>query len=634
MKFKKSKPLELKKLLYKLQLIIIVSLMPTLYLTGQSITNSVVVGGVTSNSARFWVRLSAAGEINIELSTSKSFSTIIKGNPVFTSLESNFAGIIDVQGLQPETKYYYNVLVNNSKIDTVERYFSTFPLQGSVSTFSFAFGSCQQYESSAGNVYKEIVKHQIKFFLQLGDWGYFDTTDNVPENNNFFPAVYSQVQKTYLYRYNVNYPMDSLLRTVPVDYVYDDHDFMNDNSSANSSSFFVPYRPNSYSSDFYFKEIPNPDSARHNSIRGYKENMPGYPLINESRGIYHKFTYGNVEIFALDLRSQRSPNLEAFIKDTLNDLWEFNPPAGHTILGRDNSPGSGENQLDWFLTSLKNSAAKWKFIMSSVPFNKAQKSAIDLGVSLQNTVLNIPFANYPEGITGLFAAVGMADKWVGFPEDIDTVLNFISENNIKNVIVLSGDSHNAAIDDGKNAGLPEIMAGGLDIPNSKTVAFLSLVGLNIWDKGGQGLTTQKFNNAFGNITVYGNDSVNLSLIDESGEMFASYTIPSDNVLSIGDKKITNVPVKFELFQNYPNPFNPSTTIKYFLPGESEVKILINNILGQKVDEFNEGIEKTGFHKILWKSNDLPSGVYFCTIITIDHLGEKVFRKTLKMLLIR
>ena len=348
MKFEKSKPVELKKLLYKMQLIIIVSLMPTLYLTGQSITNSVVVGGVTSNSARFWVRLSVAGEINIELSTSKSFSTIIKGNPVVTSLESNFAGIVDVQGLQPETKYYYNVLVNNSKIDTVERYFSTFPLQGTVSTFSFAFGSCQQYESSTGNVYKEIVKHQIKFFLQLGDWGYFDTTDNVPENNNFFPAVYSQVQKTYLYRYNVNYPMDSLLRTVPVDYVYDDHDFMNDNSSANSSSFFVPYRPNSYSSDFYFKEIPNPDSARHNSIRGYKENMPGYPLINESRGIYHKFTYGNVEIFALDLRSQRSPNLKAFIKDTVTDLWEFNPPAGHSILGRDNAPGTGENQLDWF----------------------------------------------------------------------------------------------------------------------------------------------------------------------------------------------------------------------------------------------------------------------------------------------
>jgi phosphodiesterase/alkaline phosphatase D-like protein len=216
--------MRLKKLKFILRLLIIVLLLPNLYLKGQSITNSVVVGGVTSNSARFWVRLSAAAEINVELSPSKSFSQVIKGTPVVTSFESDYSGIVNVKGLQPETRYYYNVLVNNNRIDSIERYFSTFPLQGSVSTFSFAFGSCQQKGSSTGNVYKEIVKHQIKFFLQLGDWGYYDTTDNVPENNNFFPAVYSQVQKTYLYRYNINYPMDSLLRTVPVDYVYDDHD--------------------------------------------------------------------------------------------------------------------------------------------------------------------------------------------------------------------------------------------------------------------------------------------------------------------------------------------------------------------------------------------------------------------------
>ena len=221
----------MKKLIFIPQLIIAALLLSSLCLKGQSVTNSVVVGGVTSNSARFWVRLSAAAEINVELSSSKSFSAVIKGIPVTASSESDYSGIVDVQGLQPATKYYYNVLANDIKIDSVERYFSTFPVEGTSSTFSFAFGSCQQDGSSTGNVYKEIVKHQIKFFLQLGDWGYFDTTDNIPEDNNFFPAVYTQVQKTYLYRFNINYPMDSLLRIVPVDYVYDDHDFMNDNSS-------------------------------------------------------------------------------------------------------------------------------------------------------------------------------------------------------------------------------------------------------------------------------------------------------------------------------------------------------------------------------------------------------------------
>ena len=622
------------KLSLKLYILIAALLLTNMITDGQSITNSVVVGGVTSSSARFRIRLSSAAEINVELSPSESFSSVIKGTSVGTSLESDFSGIINVQGLQPETKYYYHVLVNGINIDTKRRYFTTFPVKGTSATFSFAFGSCQQNGPSQGNIYKEIVKHQIKFFLQLGDWGYYDTTDNVPVNNNFFPSVYSQVQKTYLYRFDLNYPMDSLLRTVPVDYVYDDHDYMNDNSSANSSSFFVPYKPNPYSSDFYFKEIANPDGARINSIRGYKENMPGYPLINESRGIYHKFSFGNIEIFALDLRSQRSPNLEAFNKDSADGLWEFKPSVDHTILGRNDSPGSGENQLDWFLKSLESSNAKWKFIMSSVPFNKAQKAAIDLGIFYQNTILNIPFGDYPEEITGLFAAVEMSDKWVGFPADIDTVLNFIKDNNIKNVIVLSGDSHNAAIDDGINAGLPEIMAGGLDIANSKTVAFLSSVGLNIWNKGGQGLTTNQFNNAFGRVTVYGNDSVNLALIDETGKKFASYTIPADNLVSNHETQKKNIPDKFELFQNYPNPFNPSTAIEYYLPVESEVKILINNILGEKVEEFYKPVQSAGIHKIIWNADDFPSGVYFYTIITKGTIEEKGFRKTLKMLLVK
>ena len=231
---------------------------PNSFSNGQSITNSIAVGGATSNSARFWVRTSSPAEINIVLSTSESFNTVIKGTPISTTIESDYAGIVDVTGLQPETKYYYHALVNGNNIDNIQRYFTTFPVPGKATTFKFAFGSCQQNKPNEGNVYREIIKHKPNFFLQLGDWGYPDTTDHIPSDSNFFSSDYSSVQKTYLSRFNISYPMDSLLKTTPVDYVYDDHDFMNDNSSATTSSFFLPYKPNDYSSDFVIREVPTP----------------------------------------------------------------------------------------------------------------------------------------------------------------------------------------------------------------------------------------------------------------------------------------------------------------------------------------------------------------------------------------
>jgi hypothetical protein len=316
--------------------------------------------------------------------------------------------------------------------------------------------------------------------------------------------------------------MNELFKISPIGYVYDDHDYMNDNAAALTSSFFIPFRPNPFGNDFVAIEIPNPDSARENSIRGYKENMPSYPLENESRGIYHSFKVGNAEFFMLDLRSQRSSNFDAISLNTSTGLWEYNAPPGHSILGRENAPGQGESQLTWLLNSLQSSTADWKFIVSSVPFNIGQAAAIQIGLALQDSVVNIP--GVPVGSTGIFAAFEFVDKWVGFPEDIEALLNGIAQNNIENVIVLSGDSHNAAIDDGTNAGIPEIMAGGLDITNSRIAAIFAAFGVDIWNQGGQGLTTPDFNNAFGKVSVFGADSVRLELIDEFGTMFASHTV--------------------------------------------------------------------------------------------------------------
>ncbi len=79
-----------------------------------------------------------------------------------------------------------------------------------------------------------------------------------------------------------------------------------------------------------------------------------------------------------------------------------------------------------------------------------------------------------------------------------------------------------------------------------------------------------------------------------------------------DEDISKFP---ELLGNYPNPFNPETSIRFSIPEESNVKVDIYNLKGQKVKTvLNDKLQK-GSHEAVWKGLDstgksVGSGVYF------------------------
>ncbi len=109
--------------------------------------------------------------------------------------------------------------------------------------------------------------------------------------------------------------------------------------------------------------------------------------------------------------------------------------------------------------------------------------------------------------------------------DQDSIINCINDNGIDGVVMLSGDTHTAAIDDGGSGGVAEIMAGALSQSNSSlyTTAPLLPFGLE-WNQGGQGINGNlNLNDAFGKITIQGDDWVRLQLIDENGNQVVSYT---------------------------------------------------------------------------------------------------------------
>ena len=117
---------------------------------------------------------------------------------------------------------------------------------------------------------------------------------------------------------------------------------------------------------------------------------------------------------------------------------------------------------------------------------------------------------------------GIIDKWAGYPEDTEFLIDIIKNNDIKNVIMVSGDSHSSYIDDGANSVLPEISSSNLDTKNSKLGLLTQLAGYNIWNQG----SYNDDGHAYGRVSFYFGDEeyALLEVIDQTGKVVLSYRL--------------------------------------------------------------------------------------------------------------
>lgn len=426
-------------------------------------------GAVTENSVTFIISSPTAVPVKIEYSEDQDF-----GNSMTTAEQMPQEGSGYTKhlagGLKSDTRYYYRALISGKPADKIHT-FKTFPAEKNY-TFSFGFGSCMLsgYAAYDPYIFKTIAADtSLRFFVQLGDWSYPDFTYGRGYNKDWNLLV-----KTYNTRYSYDYDFPKyVLSIMPVVYVYDDHDFAGNNSNGT-------------------------EAGKENSFKAYQTMFPHYRVENPSNGIWQSFRFADAEFFVIDSRSQRSPNASAF-----NSEGIFDPPEGHSMLAGFDI--SGTNQMDWLINGLNNSTAKWKVIVSPVMFNP------QYAVFLKNSLIR----TQPQLINDIM------DKWAGFPGDIEKVTGAIEQNNIKNVIVISGDSHSSFIDDGTNSVIPEIGSSNLDVTNTKLNLKAAIFGYTIFNRGGY----DGDGRAYGRVT-FSTDAAMMEIIDEKGIISASYNLPA------------------------------------------------------------------------------------------------------------
>ncbi len=96
---------------------------------------------------------------------------------------------------------------------------------------------------------------------------------------------------------------------------------------------------------------------------------------------------------------------------------------------------------------------------------------------------------------------------------------------------------------------------------------------------------------------------------------------------VDDDKDNFVPKEYQLSQNQPNPFNPTTEIKFGLPQNSHVTLMIYNIMGQEVITLIDRNMSAGTYQVRWNGLDnsgraVSSGVYFYRMQAGDYVQTR------------
>ncbi len=120
---------------------------------------------------------------------------------------------------------------------------------------------------------------------------------------------------------------------------------------------------------------------------------------------------------------------------------------------------------------------------------------------------------------------------------------------------------------------------------------------------------------------------------ESRVSFSTDAMLNENFQSLGTVEVAAIPTVYALEQNYPNPFNPTTTIRYAIPTDASVNLIIYNVQGQKIRTLISKEQKAGYYNVVWDGRN-EAGQTVSTGLYLYRVQAGSFVATQKMLMLK
>ena len=660
--------------------------------------HGVASGDPLKDAVIIWTRVTTnQPDVNVtwKVATNASMTNVVKQGIVVTDERKDYTVKIDVRSLQPNTTYYFQfeALGKKSEIGKTR----TSPT-GNVSNVRFGVVSCSNYQNGYFNAYEELAdRTDIDAVIHLGDYiyeyetggyGYSDEVGRGHLPNNEIVTL-----SDYRVRYSY-YRLDPMLRKLhqqhPFILVWDDHEFSNDankfgaeNHDPTTEGSWEARKNNAYKA--YFEWMP----VRANSIQEYR--------------LYRDFSYGNLaDLLMLDTRIEgRDETVSTAQKLTKHSKKELQSKVKNLVESKSLQTVEDfekviEDIAPYFIQKGKLTKEEYSYVIQNfaqVAYNYKNKGSRflsskqdenklkDLLVKATTSETKLGNRGTYESILGQaqfnwllnklstssatwkiignqvmmmnYSGVPTNDAWDGYEEERERLYQHISNNNINNVVVLTGDIHSTFAGDlkygreciGAEFVVPSVTSQNLDafggIATGLAEFYTKLLNRHMkevdLDAHGYFVLDVKEERVqadwfyIRDITVPSSGEFYYKgyYIDKNGCGIKATNTPANAISRYGEQPetISNSATSLEegaiIMGVYPNPMQTSGNVHYLLQNPTELSIVIFNSNGQKVkDILVNKKQEAGIYNVSFDVETLAAGNYFLKI----EAGNKTITK--------